>query len=196
MHRLSNLLNRDWWRFEWRYWRKQTPWDTQITPPEVLAFLKEAPPGRALDLGCGTGTNAITMTRYGWQVTGVDFSPKAIAAARRKAARKKMSIQFYIGDVSDLTYLSGPYDYALDIGCMFSLKPEDRIRYAAGLIRMLPPGARYMLYAWLPHTRNGRRWGISVEEVSRLFQPAFNQDKMVIGRDGPGDSAWYWFTRN
>jgi len=195
MQTFLNLLNPEWWRFEWRYWRKQTPWDTQITPPEVMAFLEKSAPGRALDLGCGTGTNAVTLSQHGWQVTGVDFSPKAIAAARKKASRKNLQIVFYIGSVADLDFLSGPYDYALDIGCLFSLKSQDRHKYAAGLIRMLPPGARYMLYAWLPQTRHGRKWGIAAEEVEALFVPAFILDKMVVGHDGGGDSAWYWFTR-
>lgn len=195
MQTLLNLLNPEWWRFEWRYWRKRTPWDTQITPPEVMAFLEKSSPGRALDLGCGTGTNAITLSQHGWQVTGVDFSPKAIAAARKKAVRQDLQIDFYIGSVADLSFLSGSYDYALDIGCLFSLKPGDRHKYAAGLMRMLPPGARYMLYAWLPQTRFGRKWGIAAEEVGALFGPAFIQDKMVVGQDIGGDSAWYWFTR-
>lgn len=195
MRALLSLLNPQWWRFEWRYWRKKTPWDTQVTPPEVMAFLERTPPGRALDLGCGTGTNAITLAQHGWQVTAIDFSAKAIIAARKKAAHRNLRIDFYIGSVADLDHLSPPFDYALDIGCLFTLKPPDRKKYATGLHRLLLPGARYMLYAWLPQTRRGRNWGISSHEVHALFQPAFIQDDMVVGHDGAGDSAWYWFTR-
>ena len=195
MHKLINILDPEWWRFEWRYWRGHTPWDTQITPPEVMDFLNEATPGRALDLGCGTGTNAITLAEFGWRVTGVDFSPKAIVAARKKAAKRQLSVEFHLGSVAELDGLAGPFDYALDIGCLFSLKYEDRRKYAAGLTRLLPADARYMLYAWLPQIWRGRRRGISAEEVHRLFHPAFRQDNMVVGHDGSGDSAWYWFTR-
>ncbi len=78
---LARFLNAEWWRFQWRYWRGRTPWDTQITPPEVMEFLSGTPPGKALDLGCGTGTNAITLARHGWQVTGVDFIPKVAGAS-------------------------------------------------------------------------------------------------------------------
>ena len=166
-----------------------------MTPPEVMEFLAQASPGRALDLGCGTGTNAITLSEHGWQVVGVDFSLKAIAAARRKAARKELSIEFYVGDVSDLSFIAGPFDFALDIGCLFSLKAPDREKYAGGLISMLPRGARYMLYAWLPQIRRGRQVGISAQEVTALCQPAFKLDKTEVGRDGDGNSAWYWFTR-
>jgi SAM-dependent methyltransferase len=190
-----NILKPEWWRFEWRYWRKQTPWDTQVTPPEVIAFLKEATPGRALDLGCGTGTNTITLCEHGWQVTGVDFSPKAIATARRKAARRKLPIDFHVADVADLHFLTGPFDFALDVGCLFSLKSPDRQKYAAGLVSMLPRNACFMLYAWLPQIRYGRQVGISSREVAALFLPDFKLDRTEVGRDGEGQAAWYWFTR-
>ncbi|HZD55845.1 MAG TPA: class I SAM-dependent methyltransferase, partial [Anaerolineales bacterium] len=61
----------------WYY--REPPWDTGISPPELLAFIESHPAGQALDLGCGTGTNVITLARNGWQVTGVDFAPRAIA---------------------------------------------------------------------------------------------------------------------
>lgn len=195
MHKFKKLLNPEWWRFEWRYWRKQTPWDTQITPPEVVDFLNANPPGKALDLGCGTGTNAVAMAQRGWRVTGVDFSPKAIAAARRKAAQTDLQIQFHEASVADLGFLFGPFDYALDIGCLFALKPEERQKYAAHLQRLLSPGAHYMLYAWLPQRRRHRFWGISSNEVALLFEPAFKREKIIVGRDSGGGSAWYWFTR-
>lgn len=104
----SFLPNR--WKFQWRYWLRQTPWDTQVTPPEVMEFIARTPPGKALDLGCGTGTNAITLARHGWRVTGVDFIPKAILAARAKAARSGFSIDFLVASVADLSALSGPFD--------------------------------------------------------------------------------------
>ena len=61
------------------------PWDTGISPPELINYLESHTPGLALDLGCGTGTNVITMAEYGWQVTGVDFVRRAISKARDKA---------------------------------------------------------------------------------------------------------------
>lgn len=195
MQRLLNLLKPEWWRFEWRYWRHQTPWDTQVTPPEVVAFLEMTAPGRALDMGCGTGTNAIALAQHGWQVTAIDFSPKAIRSAHRKAATANAAIDFKVADVANLNDLNGPFDYALDIGCMFTFKPPEQQRYIQNLARMLPSGARYMLYAWLPRPWRGSIWGITPEHVQRLFEPFFTQDDMVYGDEKGAPSAWYWFTR-
>lgn len=195
MQLLRRLLNPKWWRFEWRYRRRDTPWDTQITPPEVMAFINETLPGRALDLGCGTGTNAITLTQHGWQVIGVDFSPKAIATARRKAMQEAMAIEFHVGDVSDLGFLDGPFDYLLDIGCLFTMPPDRQKCYAGQVSRLLRPDAAYMLYAWLPQERGGRRFGISPRAVEDLFTADLVLTNFVQGKDGPGDSAWYWFRR-
>ncbi len=195
MQLLRRLLNPEWWRFEWRYLRRNTPWDTQITPPEVMEFIGQNPPGRALDLGCGTGTNAVTLTKHGWQVTGVDFSPKAIAMARKKAGLKAPGIAFHVGDVSDLNFLEGPFDYLLDIGCLFTLSPERQKRYAVEASRLLRSDAAFMLYAWLPRQRGGRHIGISPRAVKDLFKSGFVLTRLVEGRDGPGASAWYWFRR-
>jgi SAM-dependent methyltransferase len=181
--------------FEYRYWRGQTPWDTQITPPEVIEFIAATPPGKALDLGCGTGTNAITLTRHGWRVTGVDFAPEAIRKARRKAAAAGLEIAFHVADVSDLPMLTGPYDYVLDIGCLFVLQPDARIRYAKGLARLTRPGSWYMLYAWLPRPWHDGVCGIATEEVDGLIGESFSRVRQVIGEEKGHASAWYWYRR-
>ena len=60
-----------WWNLVYRFGK--TPWDTGITPPELRAVVEsgQVPPGRALDLGCGTGTNVIYLARHGLEVVGV-----------------------------------------------------------------------------------------------------------------------------
>lgn len=192
---LKDRLRRGRWGFEWRYWRGKTPWDTQITPPEVMEFIGSAPPGKALDLGCGTGTNAITLARHGWQVTGVDFAPRAIRMARRKAAAVKLEIGFHTASVTDLGILTGPYDYVLDIGCVLALSGAQRLKYARELARLTKSGSWYMLYAWLPRSWRGRTWGISAEEVESLIGREFAKMRQVIGEEKGHPSAWYWFQK-
>jgi 2-polyprenyl-3-methyl-5-hydroxy-6-metoxy-1,4-benzoquinol methylase len=194
LERIGSLLpNR--WKYQWLYWRRRTPWDTQITPPEVMEFIARTPSGKALDLGCGTGTNAITLARNGWRVTGVDFIPRAILAARAKAERSGVSVEFLIASVLDRSALTGPFDYVLDIGCLHSLKAEDRTRYATSLSRLLRPQAWYMLYAWLPRPSEGGVVGISAEEVEILLREDFSVGRTEIGEENGNPSSWYWFQR-
>jgi 2-polyprenyl-3-methyl-5-hydroxy-6-metoxy-1,4-benzoquinol methylase len=195
MSSLFLLFDPRWWSFQWRYLRGRTPWDTNITPPEVNAFLEKAPSGHALDIGCGTGTNAVAMAKRGWRVTGIDFAASAIHRARRKASDEKLAIDFRWGDVADLGALEGPFDYALDIGCLHSLDVVKRVPYADGLKQVLRPGGIYMLYAWLPRIWHGRPRGISGETVRALLGPALYERECVIGEENGAPSAWYWFVR-
>lgn len=192
---LTHFLNPYWWQFQWRYWRGRTPWDTQITPPEVMEFIQSTPPGRALDLGCGTGTNAITLARHGWQVTGVDFIPKAIHEARRKAAAEELNIGFILASVTDLAMLTDPFSYILDIGCLSGLNMTDRSRYAANLLRLMDHQGWYMLYAWHPRLYKGQRMGITAQEVAELLGDAFEQNRIQEGEENGSPSAWYWYRR-
>ena len=125
------------------------PWDTGITPPEVVAFAASHPPGRALDLGCGTGTNAVYLAQHGWQVTGVDFIAKAIRAARTKARQAGVEVLFLVGDILRLKDVSGPFDLILDIGCLHSLAPQNRKHYAQNVSRLLDRRGTYLLYAFI-----------------------------------------------
>ena len=125
------------------------PWDTGITPQEVMQFIAAQSAGRALDLGCGTGTNVITLAQHGWRVTGIDFAGKAIGKARRKAQHFGLEIEFQQGDVSRLEGEKGRFDLILDIGCFHSLPDRSRERYAANLPRLLPDGGTFLVYTWM-----------------------------------------------
>lgn len=196
MSNLFFLFDPGWWSFQWRYLRGRTPWDTHITPPEVMHFLQETPPGRALDIGCGTGTNAVTMARMGWQVTGIDFAAGAIRRARRKASAQKLKIDFRWGDVADLGALKGPFDYALDIGCLHSLDEAKWAPYADGLAQVVRPAGIYMLYAWLPRVWQGKHRGIASRMLVNLLAPGFCHQDTVSGEENGAPSAWYWFVRS
>lgn len=181
--------------FEWRYFRGDTPWDTNVSPPELMDFISNHPPARALDLGCGTGTNAITLAKNGWEVTAVDFSAKAIREATRKARKAGLKIQFIRANVTDLSMLSGQYDLALDIGCLTGLKGTARERYAKELAKLVTPGGWYMLYAWLPRRWKGAIWGISPEELMVLLGEWFFEVRHLVGEERGFPTAWYWLKR-
>jgi len=190
-------LSRKRWGFDLLYLLAKTPGDTQVTPPEVVALVEGGGlvPGRALDLGCGTGTNSIYLARHGWEVVGVDFSALAVRRAGRKARRAGVSCRFHRADVTNLSFLKHPFDLALDIGCLHSLPPEAQGRYAAELVRLVGAGGLYVLYAFLPSLGCATR-GIALEEVRDLFAPAFAIERHEGGDDATGpQSVWYWLRR-
>jgi cyclopropane fatty-acyl-phospholipid synthase-like methyltransferase len=127
---------------------------------------------------------------------GVDFSALAIRWARRKAPRAGVDCRLYRADVTDLSFLQGPFDLALDIGCLHSVPPEGWEQYAAGLARLVRPGGLYMLYAFAPRPdRSGPR-GVAPGEIRCLFASAFVVEWQEGGDDRTGPrSAWYWLRR-
>ena len=196
MFNLKNqIFNPYWWRFQWRYRRGKTPWDTEITPPEVVRFIADTPPGTALDLGCGTGTNAITLARHGWKVSGVDFIGAAIKKARKKAAAEGLDITFIESSVTDLDMFSGPFTYILDIGCLFGLVEADQQKYAANVRRLLAAGGWYMLYAWNPRYYNNKMVGISPDAVDDLLGDTLTKIQTIEGEEHGAASTWYWYQR-
>ncbi len=123
------------------------PWDTGISPPELLAFLASHPAGRALDLGCGTGTNLVTLAEQSWQVCGVDFSGHAVRTARKRLNQIGSNGEVFRGDVSRQLPFDGHFDLILDIGCYHDLSAVDRVGYRQNLIQYLAPGGSYLIYA-------------------------------------------------
>lgn len=129
----------------WYYFNP--PWDSGISPPELLDYIKNYPAGRAIDIGCGTGTNVITLALAGWQVTGVDFVPRAIQTAKRKTSAAVVEAEFLVRDATDLKGIRGPFDLALDIGCFHSLGEQKR-DYLSELERILSPGGHWLMYGF------------------------------------------------
>jgi cyclopropane fatty-acyl-phospholipid synthase-like methyltransferase len=180
------------------YLRGRTPWDTEVTPPELIQTIEGSDahtPGLALDLGCGTGTNVIYLARHGWQAYGVDFVDRAIWRARRKARKAGVQASFFTGDVTQLQRikeLPGSFDLALDIGCFHSLTSEGQRSYATGLLDRLAPGATFLLYAWESRKLNGRERGVGSAQVEAAFAPHLRLVKIQHGEERGWPSAWYW----
>jgi SAM-dependent methyltransferase len=179
--------------YQWRYWTGQTPWDTNITPPELVAFVQErrARAGRALDLGCGTGTNSVFLARRGWTVIGVDFVGSALRAARRKAHAVGVQIEFRQADVLAPGAFDAPFDLVLDIGCLHNLDTSGASRYAANIRAWTQPGSTLLVYAFFPRTLGRRRFGISRDQMELLFA----QDCNLVHYAADENSAWYQWER-
>jgi SAM-dependent methyltransferase len=188
------------WRrvsYAFAYRTGRTPWDTGVTPPEVVDLIQgpdALPPGRALDLGCGTGTNVAYLADHGWIATGVEADRRAFDVAARRLAPGTGEHVFH-GDVTRLADipLHGPFDLALDIGCFHSLASARRDAYAAGVAARTTPGATLFVFAV---ARRGGLVpvGVTPREMRDRFAPWFEPIGRIAGTQPPG-AAWYRLRR-
>jgi SAM-dependent methyltransferase len=128
-------------------WRRPTP------PADLVEMIEgpaPLPAGRALDLGCGTGTDTIYLAAHGWDVTGVDAVPKALTIARRDATAAGVSPRFVQGDVTRLHDLGvgGGYTLLLDFGCFHTLPEDRRAAYVTSVTRAAAPAATFLLFGF------------------------------------------------
>lgn len=130
-----------------RYLAGETPWDTGEPDQHLVEFLRRCPAerGRALDVGCGTGTNALWLARQGFRVLGVDISPAGIEKARAKVGTTAPNCQFEIADFLRDTTSGGPFDLVFDRGCFHVFdEAEKRARFAACVASLLKPDGRWL----------------------------------------------------
>lgn len=114
-------------RFTRMYREKETPWELDRADQDLAAFVKDHPlaPCRAMDIGCGTGANAVWLAGQGFEMTGVDFSAPAVAAARDRAKAAGLDLAFF-----QMDFLSGrvdgqKFDFLFDRGCFHSFDDPD-----------------------------------------------------------------------
>jgi SAM-dependent methyltransferase len=170
------------------------PWDTGVSPPELRAFIESRPPGRALDLGCGTGTNAITLAQLGWQVTGVDFVGRAIRQAHRKARQAGVQVDFHVGDVTRLEKIDGPFDLILDIGCLHSLTDTGKRDYVENLDRLLAGDGTYLLYAWIK-AAGAENSALSEADLATLGERLRLERRQDGSERAQRPSAWFTYRK-
>jgi len=179
------------------------PWDRDGPVPELVAVAGDLPPARALDLGCGTGAQAVYLAAEGWDVVAVDAVPRALSAARRRASAAGVTVDFRRGDVAELEALGiGDVGLAFDRGCFHGLPHAARDGYARGVTAVTRPGALLLLMAFRRPTGPGLPRGASPEEVRGRFGPPW---RLVSEAPAQGTAAaariertrptWYRFER-
>lgn len=141
---MSNFFRR--LKFNLSYLTNNAPWDSGISPPELYDFIAAHPPGRALDIGCGTGTNLITLANAGWQVEGFDFSSRAVNLAKRKLQQAGVHAKVFTDDAAHMKQVTPPFDLALDLGCFHGI--ENKADYLTQLARILAPNGFWLIYGF------------------------------------------------
>jgi SAM-dependent methyltransferase len=182
-----------WLHFTWMYLQRP-PWDSGITPPELTTYLDTHAPGRAIDLGCGTGTNVITLAQYGWRVTGVDFIPRAISMAKRKIKKANIQADLRVGDVMNLHGINGPFDMALDIGCFHGM--QDKSAYLDELGRLLAAHGHWLLYGFFRSASGMTGPGLNGDDLDEIQSRGFSLLSRTDGFDRKErPSVWLLFEK-
>jgi len=128
-------------------YRLGTPsWESGVPSGELVRVLNEGivPPGTALELGCGTGADAICLAHYGFEVTAVDSSPTAIERARVRARREDAPVHFVLDDVFEFAQAAGEFDLVYDAGFYHFIRREELDRLLDLLWRATRPGSYYL----------------------------------------------------
>jgi SAM-dependent methyltransferase len=108
----------------------------------LVSELEGMAPGRALDLACGEGRNAVWLATTGWTVTGVDFSPVGVDKARRLADQLGVNVELVVADLAEWE-ASASYDLVLVL--YLQVGPDARRRALAAASRALAPGGTLLV---------------------------------------------------
>jgi len=158
--------------------------------------MAEHKPARAIDIGCGSGTNVITLARAGWQVTGVDFAPRAIQIARRKVKNAGVPARLLVQDATRLQGVNGPFELALDLGCFHGIPQDRQSKYLDQLARLLASGGFWLMYGFLKTDGDHGQTGLAETDLDRISSRLTllsRRDGMDNGRSRP--SAWFLYQK-
>lgn len=142
----------DWWSGFFSDRSKPCPFFAEWPDENLAAWFSEGvlSPGRALELGCGNGRNAIYLATTGCIVDAVDFSQQALEWAREQAKSAGAAVNFQQCSIFEAEFAEESYDLVYDCGCFHHLPPHRRKDYAGLVSRALKPGGRYGLVCFRP----------------------------------------------
>lgn len=111
----------------------------------LVAEVEALEPGRALDLACGEGRNAVWLAEHGWRVTGVDFSDVALAKAAELAASRGVEVEWVVADVLD--YEPDPRGFDLVALLYLQLPREELLQALRSAVGSVAPGGTLVVLA-------------------------------------------------
>lgn len=189
---------------------EQIAWHYDEPPAELVAWLdtSQLAPCKAIELGCGLGSQCVALARRGFEVTGVDCSRAAITQARARAAQAGVTVDFRVADVLDSSAsLQSPYGFAWDWEVLHHIFPAQRAQFVRSVAELLAPQGRYLSVAfseqdpWLADQGKYRTTPIqtvlyfsSEQELREQFEPWFRVVDLrtieIRGKHAPHLANW------
>lgn len=160
--RAYSSTERYWWKGPNRYSAVPRDHRTSLLTQVLLRHVVSAQPGRALDLGCGEGADAIRLAKLGWRVDALDLSAVAVEKARRFAAQENCEINAVAGDALSFDAADESYDLVICNGVLHYVQDKTRLLDTMG--RVTKPGGCHVVSTWSTYT--------PVPEVHRII-PTF-----------------------
>ncbi len=133
-------------------------------------------PGRVLDVGCGTGENALFLARNGFTVFGIDLARGAIKSARAKAVERGVKATFEVGNALATGFEKDYFDNVIDSGLFHTFEDQYRPVYVAEIARVLRRRGKYFMLCF--NDKEPTDWGgprrVTREEIEETFSPRFD----------------------
>lgn len=171
---MSQITDSNYW--EQRYQVKSDKWDLGQAAPPLINLLESSALtiGKVAVIGCGRGHDALLFAKYGFDVTGFDFSKTAIADATTQANEMGLTAQFLQRDIFELDreFLS-EFDYVVEHTCFCAIAPSQREDYVKLVHSILKPQGELIALFWAHNRTGGPPFGSSLGEIDKLFSPRF-----------------------
>ena len=192
------------WVSDWR----QLPWSHEEPSLFLADICLQEKPGTALDIGCGAGTDSLFLAQQGWQVTALDFMPKALEYTQQRAEEAGVSVNPVEADITEWEP-DQAYDIVLDHGLLHNMDPVRYPAYRETVMKALADEGHFVLLHWLkrfPDEGQGDMGPtrVSREDIKSFFAPElqerffareeFEDLPEMVG--GGMAQAYYWFQRN
>ncbi len=183
--------------FEGAYRDGLPPWDIGRPQPAIVGLAERgAIGGRVLDIGCGSGENALYLASRGIEVMGVDAAPTAIERARAKAIERAIEVRFDVADALALGPSVGRFDVAIDCGLFHTFEDGERGRFERSLRGAMKTGGRYLMLCF--SDREPGDWGprrVTRPEIRATFAgrwrvDSIDEDRFVTRWSDDGARAW------
>lgn len=193
-------------RHDWdeHYASGNLPWDSGEVDGNLVEFVRRGgvAAGRALDVGCGAGTNAVWLAEQGFSVVGVDVAAGAVARANARLAGRALDCRFEAGDFLTDPIAAGPFDFVFDRGCFHVFDDAaTRARFAERVAARLAPGGVWLSLVGStegpprdegPPRRTAREVAEAIEPVLEIVE--LRSDAFVTP-DGRAPRAWISVSR-